>query len=90
MTANHTYDDDQIRAIVKEYLVKEFMYDRPEIVLTDEYALIEQGVVDSMGIIRLLTFIQEQFGIEVEPQELVLENFATILAIGGLVRSKLG
>jgi acyl carrier protein len=49
----------------------------------DEYPLLENQVIDSLGVFQLVTFIEDEFGIEVDDEELVPENFATI---GSIVR----
>jgi acyl carrier protein len=57
--------------------------------LTDERDLIGEEVLDSLGIYALVSFLEEHFGIEVEDDELVYENFATIGDISRMVGSKL-
>ena len=43
--------------------------------LTPDYPLIENHVLDSLGLFTMLSFVEEQFGVEVGDEELVLENF---------------
>lgn len=52
----------QIKAAIKHYIAEQFLYDRPEISLTDDFPLIEQRVIDSLQIVQLISFLQEQFG----------------------------
>ena len=52
--------------------------------------LVEKKVLDSMAIFELVAFIEQSFGIEIEDEELVSENFATLKAIDRLISSKLG
>ena len=47
---------------------------------TDE-GLLETGLVDSIGMMRLVAFVEGHFQVKVEPQELVIENFETVDAI---------
>ena len=82
-------DAEHIGQIIKQYISQELAYDRPDLVLTDEFPLIEQSIIDSMGIFRLMTFMEEEFGIMLEPEELVLENFESLQAIKSLVARKL-
>ncbi|MBI2311676.1 MAG: acyl carrier protein [Betaproteobacteria bacterium] len=53
-----------------------------------DFPIIEAGLVDSLGIFKLVAFIEEQFRVNVEPDEILFENFATINAITKLVRAK--
>lgn len=89
MAAINEYSADNIEQLLTEHIAEEFGYDRPDLVLTSEFKLIEQRLIDSMGIFRLVSFMEEQFGIAWEPEELVLENFETIGSLRAFVLSKL-
>jgi acyl carrier protein len=56
--------------------------------LTDDRPLLGDGIVDSLGIFELVTFIEQQLGVDVDDVELVPENFATIGAIALFVAAK--
>ena len=56
--------------------------------LTDDFPLIERQVLDSLGIFQLVSFLEEEFGIEVLDEELIPENFGTIEGIARLVSAK--
>jgi acyl carrier protein len=58
--------------------------------LTDDYPLIERGVVDSMGILNIVSFIEREYGIEVQDEELVQGNFGTISSMARLIDAKRG
>jgi acyl carrier protein len=58
--------------------------------LTPDYGLIDNGVLDSLGIFRMVGFLEDDFGVEVEDDDLVPENFATLAAICALVETKRG
>lgn len=80
----------QIKAAIKHYIAEQFLYDRPEISLTDDFPLIEQRVIDSLQIVQLISFLQEQFGFIFNAEELVLENFVSINTIVALVQKQKG
>jgi acyl carrier protein len=58
--------------------------------LSDDYPLIERGVLDSMGVLSLVSFIESEFGVEIRDEELVSQNFGTIADMARLVESKTG
>jgi acyl carrier protein len=58
--------------------------------LSTDSPLIETGIVDSLGIMHLVEFIESEYGVKIEDEELVPENFGTIGAIAGLVEAKRG
>jgi acyl carrier protein len=78
---------------VIEERIKRFVVDElhgPPQQLTSDYPLIERGIVDSLGIMHLVSFVEREYGITVEDEELTPDNFETIGAIAALVRSKGG
>ncbi len=51
----------------------------------DAESLLDTGVLDSFGIMKLLSFLEEQFQMQLDSQELMPENFDTINAISHLI-----
>jgi acyl carrier protein len=50
--------------------------------------LFREGIVDSMGILTLMRFLEQAFQIQIEPREMLVENFATIAAMRDFVLGK--
>lgn len=84
------YTEKEVEEILKSQITKEFMYDQPEVILDNELLLIEEQIIDSLGIFVLISFMEEQFHIKINPDEVVLDNFDTIDTIKSLVMSKIG
>lgn len=53
--------------------------------LTPDYDLIENDVVDSLGIMKLVGLIEDHFGVEIPDEQLVAENFVSIRALSALI-----
>ena len=51
----------------------------------DEVNLFDAGYVDSVGIVELLSFLQEEFGVEIPERELMSDEFATTSGIASIV-----
>ena len=85
-----SYTEQEVEEILKSQILKEFMYDQPEVILDNKSLLIEEEIIDSLGIFVLISFIEEQFNVKINPDEVVLDNFETIETIKFLVMSKLG
>ena len=56
--------------------------------LEDSSQLLEEGVLDSLGILELVDYLQSELGVTAEDDDLVPENFASIDAITTFVDSK--
>jgi acyl carrier protein len=58
--------------------------------LRDEDSFLETGVIDSMGVMELVAFVQAEFGVPVDQKEVVVENFDSVGKLAGFIRRKLG
>lgn len=81
--------DNDIERVIKDHIVKEFMYDEVGTFLDGDEPLIRPGIIDSLGIFRLIAFLEERFGIKIQAEDVVLEKFETVNAIKNLVMAKL-
>lgn len=64
------------------------MYEESKAVLENDWLLIEEGIINSLGILALISFIGEQFGISIASEEIILDNFKDINSIKSLILSK--
>ena len=88
MPNNNQTNKEQIATRINEYITETFLYDREEFSLTNDFPLIEQRVINSIGILRLMTFLEEEFGVTVDAEGIVLDNFETIDAMAALLLRK--
>ncbi len=58
--------------------IQEHLLSSSDIELTSEDDLLGSGLVDSMGMVKLIAFIEQEFNLTVPPQDMVIENFMTI------------
>lgn len=60
------------------YIQQEILEDGNGIELTPDEDLLGSGLVDSMGMMKLIAFIEEAFDTKIPPEDLVIENFMTV------------
>jgi acyl carrier protein len=72
-----------IRAELYAYIEENFLYLRPGLELGDEDRFLELGVIDSTGVVELVTEVEDRYGIVVEDVEITEHNFGSL---AGLVR----
>ena len=77
-----------IKEGLREFISTEMKWDGPAADLTDDYQLLEKEVVDSLGIFKIISFLENEYDIIVEDDDLVPENFNTIGSISELVSAK--
>lgn len=76
--------EQEIRGFLKEHLLLE---DEVEELASDD-SLLEKGIIDSTGIIDLVSFIEERYGIKIDDEELLPENFDSLIAMAEFVKGK--
>jgi acyl carrier protein len=79
---------NSIQDQLKNYILSEFMYEDNKKSLEPEDDLLSQGVIDSMGILQIVNFMEEKFGISVIDEEIIPENFRTLNALTNFVVRK--
>ena len=79
----------EIRERVWAYIVENFLYMRPNLQVDPDDSLLRKGVFDSLGVMEVIAFIEESFGIAVEQEEVTEANFGSLNAITRYVAAKL-
>ena len=79
---------DSIEQAVKDFIVKEFLFDKPGQHLESDDLLVASDIIDSLGIFMLVAFLEKRFGVGVQPDDVILENFETVTAIKRLVEAR--
>lgn len=79
---------DQIRQSLRDFLEESFLGMRPGVVIEDATPLLTTGIVDSLGVLELLSFIEGTFGVTVDDHEVVNTNLGTLDALVRFVASK--
>jgi acyl carrier protein len=79
-----------IEDTVRRFLTNELAQGDNGATITDDYPLLERQVLDSLGMFELVSFLESEFGIEIQDEELVPANFGTVSDIARLVDEKRG
>lgn len=79
-----------IKTTVRDFIQVEFLPGEDPANLTDDTQLLAEGILDSIATLKVVTFLEETFSIKVEAHETNEDNFSSIDAIEGFVKSKLG
>ncbi len=76
----------KIKKEVRNFIMENFM---PEKELADEDPLLENGVIDSTGILEIVSFIETTYGFVVEDEDLIPDNLDSIGKITAFIQKKL-
>lgn len=73
---------------VRQFIVQNFLFGQDRSGLTSDLSLLEAGIVDSTGVLEMVAFLEEHYGITVDDADLNPKNMDSINAIAAFVASK--
>jgi acyl carrier protein len=74
---------------IRDFITTEILHGTLTIPLNDQDPLIESGIIDSLGVMTLLAFIEDKFSIQIPGEDLMPENFSSISTITTLIEHRL-
>ena len=77
-----------ILQIVRHYILENFLFTDDEAALQDGDSFLEAGIIDSTGVLEIILFIEETFGIKVKDEEMLPENLDSIDNLVAFVQRK--
>jgi acyl carrier protein len=80
----------EVKKQIRDFIVQNALFGSSERSFNDEDSFLEKEIIDSTGVLELVSFVEEQFGIEVGDEELIPDNFDSINKLGEYVRRKQG
>lgn len=79
----------EIKEQIRNFIISNFYVADPAS-LENESSLLEQGIIDSTGVLEVIFFIEETFGVKVEDSEMLPDNLDSIERISNFVSRKMG
>jgi len=73
---------------LRDYIVENFLFGDTETAFSDTDSFMEKGIIDSTGILEVITYIEENFNFKIEDDELIPENLDSISNIVNFINRK--
>lgn len=80
----------QIETKIKDYIAKNLLFSEEGYTYADDVSFLQEGIIDSLGVMELVEFVQKEFGIKVEQTEVTPENFDSVAKLAAFVKAKKG
>jgi len=74
---------------IKEFVVANFLFGQEGTGLSEQQSFLETGIIDSTGVLELVAFVEQRYGISVGDRELLPENLDSIENLTGFIGRKL-
>ena len=78
-----------MQKIISEYIETELLSGQGEIQLAADEDILTTGLIDSLGIMKLIAFLEEKFEVSIPPEDMTIENFLTIETIENYIKGLL-
>ncbi|WP_407563179.1 phosphopantetheine-binding protein [Streptomyces sp. 184] len=72
---------------IKHHLVEEYQMDIPPAELADDYDLLHNGVIDSLALLTLVSWLENEYALDIDAMDVVPDNFRTAASIDAFVAS---
>ena len=86
MDTQATFDAEQARSELLNFIVNNFMVDLEDVPL--DKSLIDEGIIDSFGLVEITTFLEKVFDIKVDEEDMIRENFGSVNKLIAYVQRK--
>ena len=77
-----------LKADIRKYIIDNFLYGQDDNTLGDDVSFLENGIIDSTGVLELVSFVQETYGIRVQDDELIPNNFDSLRKLETFIMKK--
>lgn len=79
-----------LRDNLTRFITTEFLDGAEHEAIPDDLNLLESGIIDSLGILRLVVYLEEELSVVIEPEQMLPKNLSSIGAIMNLVNAESG
>jgi acyl carrier protein len=77
-----------VKAQVREFVAQNLLFSDNGFEYDDDDSFLQEGIVDSVGVLDLVLFVEEAFAVEVDDQEVTPDNFDSVNKLANYIRSK--
>ncbi len=74
---------------IKQYIAENYLFSNNGFNLDDDESFLEAGVVDSLGVVELVSFVEETYDIEVPDDDIVPDNFDSVNNLTHYIASRM-
>jgi acyl carrier protein len=78
----------ELETRIREFVAKNLIYDPRGFRYSDDTSFLKEGLVDSLGVMELVAFVEKEFGVAVPMEEVTAENFDSVASLAAYVRRK--
>ena len=77
-----------MKKIIRHYIMENLLFTEDESILQDSGSFLDGGIIDSTGVMEIILFIEETFGIKVDDNEMLPANLDSVDNLAAFVQRK--
>lgn len=89
MNDGQIYNEEDIVSVISQFIINNFPLGDQKKSIDENISLYENGIIDSTGVLEIVDFLEETFGIKIEDDELVPDNLDSIKRMSKFVQRKI-
>ncbi|HEY4690053.1 MAG TPA: acyl carrier protein [Anaerolineae bacterium] len=78
----------EIETQIRDYIAQNMLFSDNGFGYSDEDSFLQEGIIDSVGVMELVLFVEQTFGVDVDDQEITPDNFDSVSKLAHYVRRK--
>jgi acyl carrier protein len=87
---NHNEEKMEIEKNIREFIANNLLFSDNGFGYPDDASFLEEGIVDSAGVMELVAFTEDNLGVQIEDHEITPDNFDSVSKLAAYVRRKTG
>lgn len=73
---------------IKDYIAKNLLFSDNGFPYPEDTSFLEEGIVDSVGVMELVAFVEEKFGLKIDDMDVTPDNFDSVSKLAAFIRKK--
>ncbi len=78
-----------VAATIRNYIANNILFSGNSYPYPDNASFLDEGIVDSMNVLELVTFVEDTYGIKVDDQDIVPDHFDSVSKLAAYVSSRM-
>lgn len=81
-------DNLTVEPLIREFIAQNILFSDTGFPHRDDTSFLQEGIIDSLGVMELVEFVQKTFGVKVEQSEVIPEHFDSVARLSAFIRRK--
>ena len=77
-----------IEAQIKDYIASNLLFSDNGFQYPDDVSFLDEGIVDSVGVMELVAFVEDKFKLKIDDMDVIPDNFDSVTKLAAFIRRK--